>query len=174
MPHQKARLMTRPTLEAGAALCLALALPLAQAQAPTPPTPAVAPAPKWNGYDEAADARADVTRALAKARAEGKKVIVVFGANWCPDCRVLDQQMKEGRLKALVEREFVTVKVDVGRFKKNLDLAEQFGVPLKKGIPTLAVLDAKGQAIYATLEGEVGDARDMGEAGLYKFFDRQW
>lgn len=165
--------MIRPTLEAGAALCLALALPLAQAQTPAAPQTPVA-APKWNGYDEAADARAEVARALEKARAEGKKVMVVFGANWCPDCRVLDQQMKEGRLKTLVDREFVTVKVDVGRFKKNLDLAEQYGVPLKKGIPTLAVLDAKGKAIYATLEGEVGDARDMGEAGLYKFFDRKW
>ncbi|MEG1833392.1 MAG: thioredoxin family protein, partial [Burkholderiaceae bacterium] len=105
---------------------------------------------------------------------EGKKVMVVFGANWCPDCRVLDQQIKEGRLKALVDRQLVTVKVDVGRFKKNLDLAEAYGVPLKKGIPTLAVLDANGRAVYATLEGEVGDARDMSEAGLYQFFDRKW
>lgn len=155
-----------------AGLALAPALSLAQTSAPA--AAAAAPAPKWIAYDEAADARADLKRALATARAEGKKVMVVFGANWCPDCIVLDKSMKEGRLKALVEREFVTVKVDVARFKKNLDLAEQVGVPLKKGIPTMAVLDADGRTVYATLEGEVGDARDMGEAGLYKFFDRKW
>ncbi|MEG2154881.1 MAG: thioredoxin family protein [Burkholderiaceae bacterium] len=159
-----------------AALLAAAFLPLA-ALAQTSPAQGVAAAPaapKWQGYDEAADAKADIARALERARTEGKKVMVVFGANWCPDCRVLDQQIKEGRLKALVDRQLVTVKVDVGRFKKNLDLAEAYGVSLKKGIPTLAVLDANGRAVYATLEGEVGDARDMSEAGLYQFFDRKW
>jgi thioredoxin 1 len=71
-------------------------------------------------------------------------------------------------------RDFVVVKVDVGRFKKHLDLAEQYGVPLKKGIPAMAVLDAQGRVLYATREGEIGDARVMGEAGLAKFFDRRW
>ncbi len=152
-----------------AAALVAVFFPLAAAaQSAAPATP------KWQGYDETADARAEIARALERARAEGKQVMVVFGANWCPDCRVLDQEFKQGRLKALVDRRFVTVKVDVGRFKKNLDLAEAYGVPLKKGIPTLAVLDASGRAVYATLEGEVGDARELGEAGLYQFFDRTW
>jgi hypothetical protein len=29
--------------------------------------------------------------------------LVVFGANGCGDCRVLDMSMKQGRLKALFE-----------------------------------------------------------------------
>ena len=139
--------------------------------APTAATPA---AGKWIAYDESADAHADVKRALEAARAQGRKVLVVFGANWCPDCIVLDQSMKQGSLKPLMARDFEVVKVDVGRFKKHLDLAELYGVPLKKGIPAMAVLDAQGRVLYATKEGEIGDARVMGEAGLAKFFDRSW
>ena len=139
--------------------------------APTAATPATG---KWIAYDESADAHADVKRALAAAQAQGRKVLVVFGANWCPDCIVLDQSMTQGSLKPLVARDFEVVKVDVGRFKKNLDLAELYGVPLKKGIPALAVLDAQGRVVYATREGELGDARQMGEDGLTKFFDRRW
>jgi protein disulfide-isomerase len=173
-------------LALAASLCVAApGLALAQpANAPAagnaPPAAgqsAAAPAPpsgKWIAYDENADARAEVQKALAVARAQGRKVLVVFGANWCPDCIVLDQSMKQGSLKPLMARDFVVVKVDVGRFKKNLDLAEQYGVPLKKGIPSLAVLDAQGRVIYATREGEIGDARTMGEDGLVKFFDRRW
>ena len=48
--------------------------------------------------------------------------------------------MGTGELASHVDKRFVVLKVDVGRFTKNLDLAEQMGVPLKKGIPAVAVL----------------------------------
>ena len=34
-------------------------------------------------YSESADAHAEIKEALEKATAEHKRVIVVFGANWC-------------------------------------------------------------------------------------------
>jgi thioredoxin 1 len=61
----------------------------AAAQPPLSPT-------AWRGYDEAADARADIERGRAQAAAGGKRVLIVFGANWCGDCRVLDLTMKQG------------------------------------------------------------------------------
>ena len=79
-----------------AAALLAVALN-AWAQAPAP-----APAGAWRGYDETADARAAIELARAQATG-GRRVLVVFGANWCGDCRVLDTAMKQGRLKELVE-----------------------------------------------------------------------
>jgi thiol-disulfide isomerase/thioredoxin len=128
----------------------------------------------WRGYDEAADARADIDRALAQAAAGGRQVLVVFGANWCGDCRVLDLSMQQGRLKPLIEAKFVVAKVDVGRFDRNVDLAQRYGVPLKKGIPTVAVLGADGRAAFATTGGELADARSMGEDALVRFFDRRF
>jgi thioredoxin-like negative regulator of GroEL len=148
------------------AVLLALALN-AGAQAPAP-----AAAGGWRGYEETADAAAEIERARAQAAASGKRVLVVFGANWCPDCRVLDEAMKQGRLKALIDGRFVLVKVDVGRFDRNVDIAQRYGVPLKKGIPTVAVLAAGGGASFVTSGGELADARTMGEAALLAFFDR--
>jgi len=43
-------------------------------------------------------------------------------------------------------------------------------VPLKKGIPAVAVLDATGKVLYATKGGELADARKMGDAGVEEFF----
>ena len=91
-------------------------------------------------YNEAADARQDIKLALAQATQSGKSVIVVFGANWCGDCKVLDLAMKQGASAPLVAREFTVVKVDVGRFDRNVAIAESYGVPLKNGIPAVVIL----------------------------------
>lgn len=120
-------------------------------------------------YDEAADAKADIRAALADAKKANVPVLVVFGANWCGDCKMLDRAFKSGR-NAQFARDFRIVKVDVARFTKNVDVAEAYGVPLKKGIPAVAVLGPDGQVRYATKAGELADARKMGEDGIYEFF----
>jgi protein disulfide-isomerase len=121
-------------------------------------------------YDEAADAKADIRAALESARAAKTPVLVVFGANWCGDCKMLDAAMKTGKSAPLIAREFRVVKVDVGRFNRNVDVAERYGVPLKKGIPAVAILSPEGKTLYATRAGELADARNMGEDGVYAFF----
>ena len=121
-------------------------------------------------YDEAADARADIRAAQAAAAQAKVPVLVVFGANWCGDCKVLDQAFKEGASAPLIARHFKVVKVDVGKFNRNVDIAEALGVPLKSGIPAVAVLSDQGQAVYATRAGELADARKMGDQGIHAFF----
>ena len=121
-------------------------------------------------YDEAADAKVQIRQAVGHSAVDRKPVLVVFGANWCPDCRALDLAMKDGRNAELIGSEFRVVKVDVGRFDKNVDVAAAYGVPLRKGIPAVAILAADGHAVYATKSGELADARGMSEDGLYRFF----
>jgi protein disulfide-isomerase len=120
-------------------------------------------------YNEAADARKDIEQALSQAGQSGKSVIVVFGANWCADCKVLDLAMKQGTSAPLVAREFQVVKVDVGRFDRNVAVAESYGVPLKNGIPAVVILSVANRILYVTRAGELADARAMGENGIYDF-----
>lgn len=114
-------------------------------------------------YDEQADARADINKAVARAAQEGKQVLVVYGANWCKDCLALNRGFGQGHLGTEVDKRFVTVKVNVGRFDRNVEVANQMGVTLKKGIPTVAVLGNDGQVLGTTKGGELADARNMGE-----------
>ena len=123
-------------------------------------------------YNEAADAKLDIKQALTQASTAKTPVIVVFGANWCGDCKMLDAAMKTGAAAPLVSRDFKIVKVNVGHFDKNLDVAESYGVPLKKGIPAVAILSSKNEVLYATKEGELANARKMGDKGVYEFFRR--
>lgn len=123
-------------------------------------------------YDEAADAKAAIRTTLAEAEKARLPVLVVFGANWCGDCRMLDATFKNGPSAPLIAKSFKVVKVDVGRFDRNVDIAEGYRVPLKKGIPAVAVLSPQGKLLYATEGGELADARKMGDQGVYEFFNR--
>jgi protein disulfide-isomerase len=123
-------------------------------------------------YDENADAKLEIKQARTQAAAAETPIIIVFGANWCPDCRLLDSAMKTGASAALLSHDFKIVKVNVGRFDRNLDVAESYGVPLKKGIPAVAIISPKNEVLYVTKEGELADARKMGDQGIYEFFKR--
>ncbi|MBK1714910.1 thiol reductase thioredoxin [Rubrivivax gelatinosus] len=138
---------------------LALAAPLAAAGAEAP-------------YDEHADARAQVAALQKEAGAARLPVLLVFGANWCGDCKVLDMAFKQGAAAPLIAQHFKVLKINVGRFDRNVDLAEHYGVPLKKGIPAVAILSPEGKVVYTTKAGELADARNMGERAIYDFFAR--
>jgi len=121
-------------------------------------------------YDEKADARQQIEAAIAEASKAQKNVILVFGANWCGDCRALDAQMHKDELAALIAANYEVVKVDVGRFNKNGDIGDKYHVPLRHGIPALAVLDPGGKLLFAMDQGQFSDARHMSYEGIREFF----
>ena len=123
-------------------------------------------------YDESADAKAAVQSALTAAQQSRQPVLVILGANWCEDCRALAAALESGKSAELVAREFKVVKVDVGKFDRNLDLVTRYGNPIAKGIPAAVVLSPGGQVLYATKAGELADARRMSASGVYDFFKR--
>lgn len=122
-------------------------------------------------YDEHANAPEQIRLALQTAQAGHKDVLLVFGANWCPDCRVLDSVL-HAKSAASIGDHFVVVKVDVGNFDKNLDLAKRYQVPLRKGIPAAAVVRADDTLLYVTKEGELASAHRMGEPAIVELFSR--
>ena len=140
-----------------AASALVLALTLSMATFPTHAEP-------FTGYSDTADAPADVAAALESAKSQNKRVLVIFGANWCPDCRRLDGLARTGALSGVLTQSYVVVHADVGRFNKNLDLASHFGLDLKKGIPSIVVASADKGTI------EVADGAVMGRLMKDGFF----
>ena len=121
-------------------------------------------------YDEKADARKDIAAAIANAGESRRNVVLIFGANWCGDCRALHAQMHKPELASIIEKNFVVVGIDLGRWNKNLDVAEQYHVPIKHGIPALAVLDSRGNLLYAMDQGQFADARSMSYESIKEFF----
>ena len=107
-----------------------------------------------NLYSETSDANADIAAALVRARREHKRVLLDFGGNWCGDCQVLDIYYHQSPNAELLEKNFILVHVDIGHMDKNVDVAKKYNVPITRGVPALAVLDANGKLLYAEREKE--------------------
>ena len=123
-------------------------------------------------YSPGSDAHAEIKKALASASKQHKRVILVFGANWCYDCHVLDTAFHRSDLAAVLAHNYEVVHVDVGRGDKNQDLMEQYQVPMKKGIPGLAILDSDGKLLVSQKNGEFENARALGPEDLLTFLNK--
>ena len=142
-------------------------IPLAALLALTLGLPARAALPDI--YPDAGQAATELAAALQAAAATHRRVIVDFGGNWCPDCHVLDTYLHDETNRPLVEAHFLVVHVNVGQFDRNLDLAQRYGVPLKRGVPALAVLDADGRLLYSQAGGEFENMRGLKSAAVTRF-----
>jgi thiol-disulfide isomerase/thioredoxin len=120
-------------------------------------------------------AKGDIDNALKEAAATKRRVIVDFGGNWCTDCKVLDINLKKAENAALLQKNFVMVHVNVGDkgITDNFEVAERYGIPLKKGVPALLVLESDGKVVYAQKGGEFEDMRHMDPQSVSDFLN-QW
>ena len=100
-------------------------------------------------YDEKADAKADVTAALARAKAENRRVLVVWGGNWCGWCvKLADVFAKDKDVAKELQYEYDVVKIDIGQFDKHMELAATYAAEFKaSGVPYLTVLDGNGKVL---------------------------
>jgi thioredoxin 1 len=124
-------------------------------------------------YHPGVDAHAEIKHALLEASKTHKRVIVVFGANWCFDCHVLDAAFHRPDLAVVLAQNYEVIHVDVGKYDKNQDIAEQYEVPLKRGIPGVAVLDSSGKLLFSQKNGEFENARTLGPEDLLEFL-KKW
>lgn len=120
-------------------------------------------------YPAPAQAHADIAAALHTAAASHKRVILDFGGNWCPDCIVLDRYFHDAQNAPIVQANYVVVHVNVGRFDANVDLAERYGIPLRKGVPALAVLDGHGKLLYSQSAGQFEKMSQLESSALTQF-----
>jgi len=136
---------------------------------------AISPARSANRqiYPDPAQAKADLAAALKTAAQTHKRILLDFGGDWCGDCQVLDIYFHDATNRPILESNFVLVHVNIGHIDANLDIAEKYGIPLRKGVPALAVLDENGALLYSQKAGEFEDMRHLESAALTKFLV-QW
>lgn len=123
-------------------------------------------------YPDPSRARADLAAALRTAAATHRRVLLDFGGNWCPDCQVLDIYFHDAQNKPILDAGFVVVHINIGQMDTNLDLAEKYGIPIKKGVPALAVLSEHGTLLYSQKNGEFEAMRRMESSSVTDFLTK--
>jgi hypothetical protein len=86
---------------------------------------------------------------------------------------VLDIYFHDPANRRILEANFVLVHVNIGHMDANLDIAEKYEVPLRRGVPALAVLSEKGKLLYSQKGGEFEAMSRMESAQVTRFLV-QW
>jgi len=123
-------------------------------------------------YPPAGGARQEISHAIAQAGKTHRSVLVIFGADWCYDCHVLDRALQRPDIAPTLKGNYEVVHVDVGQGDKNQDLMNEYQVPMKRGIPAVAVLGPSGQLLYSQQNGEFERARALGPEDLLEFLNK--
>ena len=124
-----------------------------------------------SGNSYVTDPHAAIEAARQQAAREGKRVAVVFGADWCPDCYALNKALTHRLVTPVLEPNFIVVKVSVGNRNQNLDIMADFGMDVVRGIPAIAILEPDGRLIKAQTDGEFRNANSLlSVAEIVSFF----
>ncbi|MBK8979499.1 MAG: thioredoxin family protein [Planctomycetes bacterium] len=122
-------------------------------------------------YDEAADANQLVEQALAQATRDHKRVLLMYGGNWCGWCHKLDELFRtDAKIRREISYEYIVVHVDVGHGEKHAELSARFGSDHKAhGYPYLTVVAADGTTVTHQDTGELEDGPKHDPAKVLAF-----
>ncbi|MHA7820101.1 MAG: thioredoxin family protein [Erythrobacter sp.] len=127
--------------------------------------------PEARSYAVSDDAMSDVDVALTRASRNGKRVLLVMGANWCHDSRALAGWLESERIGALVEERYELVFVNIGMPQQgdghNLGVAQRFGLDDLPGTPNVLVLTADGELVNADTATTWRNAASRSEAEIH-------
>ena len=129
--------------------------------------------PNTQLYPPPEEAQSEISTALAAAAKQHKRVILVFGGNWCYDCHVLDTTFRSKEFAPIVNANYIVIHINVGNYDANLDLAEKYEIPLKKGVPSLAILDPDGKLLVSQKNGEFESTTRIGPEDVLEFL-KKW
>ena len=153
--------MTKLFLSAAAFAILSIAVPAAAAPAAVSVQESN---PEAEVYDVKADPSPMVDNALRNAAANGKKVIIVMGANWCHDSRALAGWFESPRFTAMMEPHYEIVYADAGTPQRNgqarnQNIVKRFKGKTQKNTPYVMILSADRKLLNRK------DARSWRNAG---------
>jgi thioredoxin-related protein len=131
-----------------------------------------APAERKDLYPADADAQKEIAESVASAAKSHKRVLLIFGGNWCYDCHVLDEAFHTPEIAPTLNHNFIVAHIDIGEYNKNLDLAKKYEVPLERGVPAAAVLDSDGKLLFSQKNQEFEKARSLAPEDILAFLNK--
>ena len=101
---------------------------------------------------------------------ERKQPIVIFGANWCPDARLLEAVLQLPSVQNFLNPKCNILNVDVGDYEMNTELFKYFDPEIETGIPRVFILDVNGQALNMDSNDKMRTARQQSPQEIFDYF----
>ena len=123
-------------------------------------------------YDRVIYTINDLNKFIEETINAKKQPIIIFGANWCPDCRIFSGTINIPKVKSYIDNYFEILYVDVQRYEINMSLMEEYGIPSQEGIPRVLVFNFEKELINNTTTAEWRTARDRTSQEIFDFFQK--
>ena len=103
---------------------------------------------------------------------QNKQSIIIFGANWCPDARLLEAVMQLKLIKKYLDSYSNILHIDVGDYEINTGLFKVFDNNIRDGIPRIFIMDRKGRNINLQDNDTMRRARELSTQGIFDYFQK--
>ena len=103
---------------------------------------------------------------------KGKQPVIIFGGNWCPDCRILEGTLAMPTIKKFIDQHYQIMHIDIGRYDRNMELMNHLNIESKKGVPRVVILDFEKNIVNSSTSSEWTTARDRKQQEIYNYFQK--
>lgn len=113
-----------------------------------------------NLYHPESNASKELEDAIAKAKKDGKYVLIQAGGNWCKWCIEFHRFCNADiQLDSLIKRNFVWYHLNYSKENKNEAIFKQYRFPQRFGFPVFVILDQNGDLIHTQNSAYLEDGK---------------
>jgi thiol-disulfide isomerase/thioredoxin len=123
-------------------------------------------------YDEKVVDSLQLDEFIDLSISKGKQPVVIFGGNWCPDCRILEGTLAMPTIKKFLQQHYQVMHIDIGRYNRNMELMDHLNIESKKGVPRVVILDLEKNIVNSSTSSEWTTARDRKQQEIYNYFQK--
>ena len=123
-------------------------------------------------YDEKEIESLKLDRFIDLSIDKGKQPVIIFGGNWCPDCRILEGTLAMPTIKKFIDQHYQIMHIDIGRYDRNMELMNHLNIESKKGVPRVVILDFEKNIVNSSTSSEWTTARDRKQQEIYNYFQK--
>ncbi len=122
-------------------------------------------------YDPARDPANDLVTAIERATAEGKRILIQVGGEWCVWCHILDDFIRSEKdiLSELGEK-FVILKVNFDNVNRNEIFLSKY--PDISGYPHIHVLESDGSFLHSQQTDQLETGRSYSRSAIMGFLQK--
>ena len=123
-------------------------------------------------YSSMLIADVDLKKFINLSVEQNKQSIIIFGANWCPDARLLEAVMQLKLIKKYLDRHSNILHIDVGDYEINTELFNIFDKNIRDGIPRIFIMNRKGRNINLQDNDTMRKARELSTQDIFDYFQK--
>ncbi|MDA1238843.1 MAG: thioredoxin family protein [Proteobacteria bacterium] len=126
--------------------------------------------PLTHQYERAIISEDTINKFFNFSRKQSRQPVFIFGANWCPDCLVLDGVLKLPTIKKFINTTYEVLHIGVGDYSINMDLMNYLGDSSGKGLPLVLIFNKGANLLNGSKSRELRTARNKSYQDIFDYF----